>query len=246
MSPNKQDLPLLIHLIELRKRIFRIVIAWALAFAVCYYFSDRIFYYLRLPLAQILPSDSHFIATHPFEIWMLYLKLALLAGFFLCSPYLFHQLWQFIAPGLYRHEKRWGVAFVFFSSVLFIGGALFGYYYMFPISFQYFISFFKGTDIVFFPRIEDYFGLVVQLLLAFGIVFEIPLVVYFLGASRLVSIKNLWAFERYLIVVAFIVGAVLTPPDVLSQIMLSLPLIVLYQVGLLAAWLQLKFKSKKE
>jgi len=244
MNQNPES-TLIQHLVELRRRLIYSMLAWLGGIGICLYFSKEIFGYLSLPLKRVLPEGSHFIATHPVEAWTTYFKASLLAGFFLSSPFLFYQLWKFVAPGLLAKEKKVTLGFVISSSIFFIGGSLFGYHYIFPITFQYFSGLFSGTDILLLPRMADYFSLAAQMLLAFGLIFELPLLIYFLASSGIVSFKTLWGFQRYLIVVAFIVGAILTPPDVLSQTLLSIPIILLYQVGLLGAWFHRKKKPKE-
>lgn len=229
--------PLIIHLAELKKRLTACVVAVGISFVICLFFAKSLYTLLSLPLQRILPAGSFFIATHPIEAWLTYLKTAGLASLFASTPVLFYELWQFLSPGLYANEKKYTLSFVIFSSLLFVGGALFGYFVIFPFSFDYFLNVIAGTEIHFLPRMEDYLGFAFKMLLAFGLIFELPLLIVFLVLSGIVSVKHLVSFQKYLIVCAFIVGAILTPPDVLSQILLSIPLIALYEVGLFLAWI---------
>lgn len=225
------------HLGTLRLCLIRCFLGMALAFGVTAYFSKDLYLVLSLPLKQILPPGSHFITTHPIEAWYTYMKTAVFSAVFLTAPLFFHQIWTFLRPGLYDGEKRLLGAFVAASSVFFMGGALFGYFVAFPSGFQYFASVLDGTGILFLPRMEDYLGFACQMLIAFGIIFETPLFMFFLTAAGLVSFSSLWNFQRYYVLVAAMIAAVLTPPDVISQVMMGVPMVLLYEFGLIGAWL---------
>ena len=231
-STVENETPLLNHLRELRTRLIQILIAVAIAFVICMVFSQERYLILAYPLKKVLPSSSTFIATHPIEAWLTYLKTAFFASLFLVAPVLFYHIWKFVAPGLYPKEKKYTLGFVVLSSLLFVGGAVFGYFVVFPFGFEYFVSFTAGTDIQFLPRMQDYLGFAFRLLVAFGIIFELPMVVFFLGVLGIVSVRSLWNFQKYVIVLAFVVSAVLTPPDVLTQIFLGIPIMMLYEIGL--------------
>lgn len=238
-NPNiNAEAPLVTHLRELRKCLTKSLVALVVTFAVSLAYAKEIFNWLCLPMQKNLPTQSFFIATHPIEAWLTYFKTALMAGFFAASPVIFYQLWRFISPGLYKSEKKLSLLFVFFSSVLFTGGALFGYSVVFPLGFQYFVGVIQGTDIQFLPRMEDYLGFVFKMLVAFGISFELPLFIYFLGLMGLVSLSGLKAFRKYWIVLALMIAAILTPPDVVSQVLLGIPLLLLYEVGVAAVFLK--------
>lgn len=241
-TAEQQDLPIFEHLTELRKRVIISVSAIFLAFVLSFFFSKEIYQILASPLSSIMNKENTFITTHPLEAWLTYLKVSLLSGFFLASPVLFSQIWLFISPGLYKKEKRTLILFVFLSSLFFIGGALFGYFIVFPMVFNFFMQILEGTGIQFLPKMDDYFSFSSKMLLCFGLVFELPLFVYFLAASGLVSFKTLFAFQRYIVVIGFVVGAILTPPDVISQILMSIPIVILYEIGLIGAW----FHRKKD
>ncbi|MCA9666852.1 MAG: twin-arginine translocase subunit TatC [Myxococcales bacterium] len=248
------------HLRELRTRLKYCVIALILATLVAYLFSDILFVLLAQPLvrawadAGLGPPKMHF--ANPIEPFFTYLKISLVGGIFAASPVVFYQLWKFVAPGLYENEKKYAIPFAAVSAIMFIGGAAFGYFIVFPYGFQFFLSFAKdnmgsmqkllgglvnvsvGKPFELRPTLMmgEYFGLVWRLLLAFGVVFELPLVIVFLSMVGLVNHKMLWRFNRYFIVIAFIISALLTPPDVLTQLMMSGPLIVLYNLSILLAW----------
>ena len=243
-TPNDQETPLVTHLRELRHCLVKSIMAIALTMTICAFYSREIFQLLAQPLKNALPATSFLIATHPVEAWLTYFKTTVLAGFFAASPVLFYQFWKFIAPGLYKNEQRLSLVFVIFSTLLFVGGSLFGYFVIFPLGFDYFVSVVAGTDIHFLPRMEDYLSFASMMLLAFGLSFELPLLVYFLALADLVTLSTLVAIRKYVIVLALIVAAVLTPPDVVSQVLLGIPLIALYEVGLLAVFVREKLSKK--
>lgn len=225
------------HIAALRSCLVRYFAVTGLLFCVTAFFSREIFALLASPLQSILPQGSHFITVHPVEAWYTYLKTALFAAAFLSTPVAFREFWNFVSPGLLKGERKNLFLFVTATSVLFIGGACFGYFVAFPSGFHYFADILNGTDILFLPRMEDYLGFATHMLLAFGIVFETPLFMLFLVISGAVSFQTLWQFQRYYVLVAFIIAAILTPPDALSQTMMGLPMIALYELGLLGAWI---------
>lgn len=235
-SPANED-TFLKHIGALRAGLIRCLVGVTLAFCVTAYFSKDLYLFLSLPMKRLLPPGSHFITTHPVEAWYAYMKTAAFSAVFLSSPLIFRELWTFVSPGLYASERRLFAAFVAASSAFFIGGALFGYFVVFPSGFGYFVSILQGTDIMFLPRMDDYLGFAFQMLLAFGIVFETPFLMFFLTASGAVSFDALWKFQRYYVLVAAVIAAVLTPPDVVSQIMMGAPMVLLYEVGLIGSWL---------
>jgi len=257
------------HLSELRSRLKWCAIALIVSAGVAYAFSDVLFVLLAKPLvvawqgAGLGPPRMHF--ANPIEPFFTYLKISLVAGIFISSPVIFYQLWGFIAPGLYKKEKRYAIPFALASATFFVSGACFGYFLVFPYGFQFFLSFAQdnmgsmqealgglikvsvGQPFELRPTLMmgEYFGLVWRLLLAFGLVFELPLVIMFLAMAGLVTPGRLWRFNRYFIVVAFIVSALLTPPDVITQVMMSAPLLVLYNMSILVAWIFQRRKSKR-
>lgn len=238
------ETPIVAHLRELRKCLTKSLLALVITFSLSLAYAKEIFDWLCRPMQRVLPQQSFFIATHPVEAWLTYFKTALMAGFFAASPVLFYQLWRFISPGLYKSEQKLSLLFVFFSSLLFTGGAFFGYEVVFPIGFEYFVGVIQDTEIQFLPRMEDYLAFVFKMLLAFGISFELPLFIYFLGLMGLVSLAGLKAFRKYWIVLALTLAAILTPPDVVSQILLAIPLLMLYEVGVAAVFLKEKLGLK--
>lgn len=234
---DPDDLPemgLLEHLDELRGRLTRAFIAAFVGLLICYSFAQQIFDYLLMPLKPLLPEGSHLIFTSLPEGFFTYIKLSAVAGVFLTSPYIFYQLWQFVAPGLYKSERRWLVPIAFFSALFFCSGALFGYFVVFPIAFEFFMGF--TTELIRpMPTLKEYLSFSLKLLIAFGVAFELPLFIFFLARLGMVTSRSLRKFRKYAILLAFIVSAILTPPDVVSQTFMAGPLIILYELGIWVA-----------
>jgi sec-independent protein translocase protein TatC len=239
-----QEMGLLDHLDDLRRRLTKSVIAAFVGFLACYGFAEDLFGYLIAPLAPLLPEGSKFIFTGLPEGFFTYVKLSFVAGIFVASPYIFYQIWLFVAPGLYKSERKWLVPIALVSAVFFISGALFGYLVVFPVAFKFFMSY--ATDIIQpLPSLKEYLSFALKLLIAFGLAFELPLVIFFLARLGIVSPKGLRRFRKYAVLLAFVVGAVLTPPDVVSQAFMAGPLILLYELGILAAVLFGKKRPEK-
>jgi len=229
MTDDKQ--PFLGHLEELRKRLVICAIAIGIGFSISYVFAKQLFSYLILPLTKVLPEDSRLIFTNLPEMFIAYIKVALVAGIILAIPIIFYQLWMFLAPALYQKEKRYIIPFVLFSSILFAAGALFGYLVVFPYGFKFFISF-ATEDIQALPSVKQYFSFAIRLLLAFGLVFEMPIVVLFLTKIGLITPNKMKKFRKFAILGSFILSAILTPPDVATQLMMALPIIILYEISI--------------
>jgi sec-independent protein translocase protein TatC len=242
-------MPFLQHLTELRDRVRNAALYFAAAFLVCWYFATDIFRWLRQPLFTIWlqhtgpnipkeldwgpPRMIYTGLTQPFWVDM---SIGLWAGLFLASPFIFYQVWKFIAPGLYKRERKIGVAFAVFSGVSFIAGALFCFYVALPRLYNFLLSY-NTRDLQSLPTMQEYLDLTRDSMLAFGVVFEMPLLIYFLALIGMVTHRGLWKFSRWFIVVAFIIGAILTPgPDVVSQFMMAIPMIALYNLSILLAW----------
>jgi sec-independent protein translocase protein TatC len=244
---SEEKLSFISHLDELRKRLIACVIAVGIGFGICYYFSEYLFiHYLAAPLNAVLPPGSKMIYTSLLEPFMTYLKIGFIGGIILSSPYLFYQFWKFVAPGLYQNEKKLIIPFVLFSSLLFIGGTLFGYKLVFPVTFR-FLSSYSNSYLQILPKMSEYFSLTINLLLAFGLSFELPIVIFFLAKIGVVTTTFLRRKRKYFIVLAFIAAAIITPTtDPFTQTLMAVPLIFLYEVGiLLARWVG-KQKAKKE
>lgn len=241
MADERQ--PFMAHLEELRKRLVVCAIAIGAGFVVSYIFSKQLFHLLILPLTKVLPPESTLIFTSLPEMFIAYIKVALIAGVILAVPVIFYELWMFLAPALYQREKRYLVPFVLFSSILFVAGSMFGYAIVFPYGFQFFISF-ATEDIKALPSVKQYFSFAIRLLLAFGIVFELPVVVFFMTKIGLINPESMKKFRKFAILGAFMLSAILTPPDVATQIMMALPLIILYEVSIMIS--KGAYRKKKE
>jgi sec-independent protein translocase protein TatC len=242
---DDKALPLTAHLAELRTRLFRIVIAWGAGSVLAWNWREEIFAALLAPALRALGElgKGHTLqAIAPTEIFFTYLQCALLAGFALALPVFFWQIWAFVAPGLYPQEKRVALPFVLISTLLFAGGAAFGHEVVFPVIFSFFAGF-SSEFVQAAWTMREVFGFTTRMILAFGTGFELPVVVYFLALAGIVEPRRLLAGTKYFVLIAFIVGGVLTPPDPLSQSLLAGPLIVLYLLGVGAAYL---FVPKRE
>lgn len=230
------------HLEELRKRLIICFVAVGIGFVLSYFFSKEIFELLSKPLLKVMPEGQKMVFTALPEAFLTYLKIALVSGIILASPMIFYQIWMFITPGLYETEKRYVLPFVVFSTLFFVGGTLFGYFVVFPLGFKFFMGF--ASDYVRpLPSIREYLSLSLKLLMAFGIVFQLPLFSLFLSKLGIVDAKMLRSKQKYAILLIFIVAAVVTPPDVATQLMMAGPLIVLYEIGI---WVAKVFGKKKE
>ena len=237
--------PFLSHLEELRKRLISCAIAVGVGFVVCYAFSKRLYKILISPLIEIMPEGDGLIYTNLLAPLFTYLKTGLIAGVMLVAPYLFYQLWLFIAPGLYQHEKRYVIPFVSFSSILFVGGAIFGYLIVFPLVFGFFLGY-ENEYIQAMPSVNEVFSFALKLLFGFGIAFELPVVIFFLAKIGVVTPELLRRKRKYALVLMFVVGAMITPPDIISQVILAVPLLFLYELGIILAVIGAKKKAKKE
>jgi sec-independent protein translocase protein TatC len=231
------------HLDELRRRIIYAVIALAAGFIVCCFFIGQIFDFIMRPMQLLLPPGGTLVYTDPSEAFILYIKIAAIAGLLLSSPAVFTQLWLFVAPGLYSHEKKWAIPFVSMSTFFFVLGAAFAHYIVFPLTWRFFVGF--TTDILtFMPRIETSFSLYLRLVLAFGIVFQLPTLVLFLARMGVLTAKFMIKNIKYAVLGIVIISAVLTPDGGgVSLVAMTGPLVLLYVFSIGLAWL---FGKKKE
>lgn len=234
---DETRLPLTDHLDELRRRLMKCIVAWIAGSILAWSSSEQIFRLLLKPAVDALGQGRPLLAIAPAEIFFTYLKCAMLAGLVFALPVIFWQAWAFVAPGLYAKEKRAALPFAAISTLLFASGAVFGYTAIFPVMFKFFSSF--DNDFVQSAwTMQEVFGLTTSMFLAFGAAFEIPVVVYFLAIGGIVDVKTLLRGTPYAILIIFIAAAVLTPsPDWVSQVMLGVPMVGLYVLGILAAWL---------
>jgi sec-independent protein translocase protein TatC len=236
-----QEMTLMDHLGELRDRLVRSFIAALVGFLACYAFSKDLFKLMMAPLLEVIPPDSHLIFTALPEAFFTYVKVAFVAGLFLVSPYIFYQIWQFISPGLYEQERKYMIPIAFLSAIFFVCGALFGYFIVFPFGFEFFMGF--ADDLIKpMPSLREYFSFSLKLLLAFGLIFELPLFIFFLARLGLVTAASLRKKRKYAFLFAFIIAAILTPPDGITQILMAGPLMILYEISIYVA---LVFGKKK-
>jgi len=231
------------HLGELRKRMMIAALAWLVAFIGCYSFGEQLFEYIATPVRQALPEGSSLVFINATEPFFTILKVSALAGLVVAFPIIIWQVWAFIAPALYGHEKRLAIPFVFFSSLCFGTGTFFGFTLVFPMIFSFLVAY--GTNVAGINAMLSmgaYLTLASRLLIAFGLVFELPIVIFFL--ARLGIVDHIWLAKnrKFALLLAFVMGAVLTPPDIFSQASIALPFIVLYEIGIIVARL---FGKKK-
>jgi len=222
------------HLEELRSRLLKSLIALAVGFGVAWGYHEEIFHFMVTPLKRANPT-LELIATTPTEAIMLYMKMSFFVGIFIAAPFLLYQVWAFISPGLYTHEKGYAIPFVMFGTAFFVTGAAFGHYYLFPVTLK-FLGEFGGQDIKFMPRITEYYDFYSWFLLALGIVFQVPVIIFVLARIGLVTAGFLLRQFKWAVLLSFIVAAVVTPtPDIVTQTLLALPMVGLYLLGVVVA-----------
>lgn len=231
------------HLDELRKRIIHAVIAVFIGFLIACFFIEPVFAFIMRPLQQALPDGGKLVFTEPTEAFVLYIKVAAIAGLILASPAVMAQVWMFIAPGLYANEKKLAIPFVLLSSIGFVGGAAFSHYIVFPMAWVFFASF-TNDYMTFMPRIEPAFGLYMKLLLVFGLIFQMPTVVLFMARMGVITARFMIKNIKYAVLIIFIASAILTPTgDAFVQTAMAGPMIGLYLISIGLAWL---FGKKKD
>jgi len=233
-APDDKQETFISHLIELRSRLLRSIVAVVIVLVCLFPFAKDIYAVLAAPLLKALPSGSTMIATDVTGTFLVPLKVTLMAAFLVALPYVLYQMWAFVAPGLYQHEKRLALPVIFSSVVFFAIGMGFAYFIVFPVAFGFFAGY-TPAGVQMMTDIDKYLSFVLTLFIAFGITFEVPVVVVVLVRLGIVSVEKLRSIRGYVIVGAFVVGAIFTPPDVLSQLMLAVPLWLLYELGLLIA-----------
>jgi sec-independent protein translocase protein TatC len=237
--------PLLEHLVELRNRIIYSMIAFFLAFLICFFFAKNIYAFLTQPLLTQLGPNRTMIYTALYETFFTYVKVGMFGALCLAFPFMAFQLWMFIAPGLYRHERNAFVPFLLMTPVMFIIGASFVYFLMLPYAIRFFLSY-ETQGIQLQARVGEYLSFVMTLIFAFGFCFEMPVLLMLLGRVGIVTSAGLKKVRRYAIVGVFAVAAVLTPPDVISQLSLAFPMVALYEISILGVWFIERGRAKRE
>jgi sec-independent protein translocase protein TatC len=244
MMHEDEKLPFTAHLEELRSRLIKSFIAVGAGFGLCYAFKETLFEILLYPLIRVMPEGGKLIFTGIPEAFFTYLKVSFLAGIILASPILLYQFWMFVAPGLYQKERRVLGPIIAVTSFFFIGGALFGYFVVFPAGFKFLLSF--GADFIrTLPSMREYLDFSTKLLFIFGLLFELPVALTGLARLGVVSVDYLKRNRKYAVILAFVTGAFLTP-DVVSMILMALPLMVLYEIGIWGAHLMARKKAASE
>ncbi|QSP95142.1 twin-arginine translocase subunit TatC [Marinobacter salinisoli] len=231
-TPEQSEMPLVEHLLELRSRLLKMTLAVVVCFAVIYPFANPLYLWISDPLRELLPVGQTMIATDVTSPFFAPLKLALVLSVFVAIPFILYQIWSFVAPGLYAHEKRLAFPLLFTSVILFYAGAAFAYYVVFPLVFGFFTAI--GPDgIVELPDITSYLNFVLKMFFAFGVAFEIPVATVLLILTGATTPDSLAAKRPYVVVACFIIGMLLTPPDIISQTLLAVPMWILFEFGIL-------------
>jgi len=231
---NESEMTFFEHLGELRKRILFSIGYILVFFMLSWAFVDDIYYWLSRPVLQFLPQDYKLAYTSLTDPFMMYVKLSFISGLFLASPFIFHQLWKFITPALYKNEKKMVIPFVFFTSLFFISGGAFGYYFVFPWACKFFLEI--GQDFNAIITIQEYFTLAFRVLLGIAVVFELPVLSFLLAKLGILSSRFLIKNFKYAIVLIFILAAIITPtPDMITQSMFALPMMALYLLSIFIA-----------
>jgi sec-independent protein translocase protein TatC len=247
-DPNTQpdaEAPLVSHLIEMRDRMLRVVIAVLSVFVVLFTFADSLYEFVSLPIREVLPEDAKMIVTGPIDQFLTPMKLAMYMAIYIAMPVILYQLWAFVAPALYRHEKKLVAPLMASSIILFYLGMAFAYFVVFPIMFD-FMAGITLTGVEMAPDIKRYLDIVLKLFFAFGVAFEVPIATILLVWTGMTSAESLAQKRPYIIVGAFVLGMLLTPPDMISQTLLAIPMWMLFELGLLASRYFVKQKGEAE
>ncbi|MBC2776978.1 twin-arginine translocase subunit TatC [Parasphingopyxis marina] len=247
---DESSAPLLDHLIELRNRLLWCMIGFAAAFGLCFYFATEIFEFLVRPLQEAFADgEGRLIYTQLYEAFFVEIKVAMFGAFVIAFPLIAMQIWAFVAPGLYKNEKRAFLPFLIATPILFTAGAALAYYVVMPTAFRFFLAYqgdVAGLDQEALPAIGDYLSLVMRFILIFGIAFLLPVLLLLLNRAGLVDRQQLVKARRYIIVLVFIIAAVFTPPDPITQLMLAVPLCLLFEITLLIIWFTDRKRRKSQ
>ena len=219
------------HLEELRTRLIHIILYILFGFLGCYAFSKTIFNIVITPLSSVLSADQKLVFTSPAQPFIVYIKISAIIGAFIAFPFIFYEIWKFVAPGLYKKEKTYGILFFIFSCFFLLGGTSFAYFLLLPYCFKFLLSY--GGDFVPMLTINEALSTVATLLFSFGIAFELPVVILIISKIGLISLETLKKGRPYVLLILFIIAAIITPPDVVSQIALAIPMYILYEFSII-------------
>jgi sec-independent protein translocase protein TatC len=241
---SEEKMSFMDHLTELRRRLIWSLLAIAILFAPAYYFSNEIFEFLMKPLIENLPEGSSLIFTRPAEGFTTYLKVSFFAALFLAVPFILYQAWRFIAPALYKEEKQIVIPFILFGSLFFAVGAAFCYYVASPPAFKFLLNEYSSEYVKAFPTIREALSFLMALIFGFGLVFEFPLIIFILARIGLVTSKWLREKRKYAVIISAMIAAILTPTtDAISMMLMFVPIVIFYELGIVVAWL---FGKKKK
>ena len=251
MQSHDKQMPIMEHLIELRNRLTWAVLALFITFGVCYYFVEDIYGFLVRPLAEIMGPDRRMIYTALTEVFFTYVKVSFFAACFVSAPVFLGQIWAFVAPGLYKNERSAFMPFLFATPILFLMGGALVYYLIMPLAWKFFLSFEQAGGaanlaIQLEAKVGEYLSLVMKLIFAFGLCFQLPVLLTLMARAGIVTADGLARRRKYAIVIAFAFAAVLTPPDLISQIGLGIPIIILYEISIIMARISERKRSKED
>jgi sec-independent protein translocase protein TatC len=244
-AENLAEGTLVSHLLELRDRLMKSMLAILIVFAPCAYYSNQIFTVIARPLLDKLPKGATLIATSITTPFMTPFKLSFFVALFIAVPVMLYQIWAFIAPGLYRHEKRFAAPLLLSSVVLFYVGVLFAYFAVFPVMFEFFAST-APVGVTMMPDIDAYLSFILTMFFCFGIAFEVPIAVVLLAITGIIGVEKLTESRGYVLIAIFIIAAILTPPDAVSQCIMAIPMYLLYEGGLIMARIMVKMKRERK